>query len=81
MDSSEEEIKEATKRIKRNNKYIERHMEKRSDTGKLEESNNGRLYPIYKARDEDRTGNYRGVALLNTGYKILVTILNNRLKR
>lgn len=38
-----------------------------------------RIYPIYKAGDEELAENYRGVALLNVGYKLLTNILAKRI--
>lgn len=40
-----------------------------------------RIYPIYKSADEDEVVNYRGVALLDVGYKLLTNILTNRIKK
>ena len=40
-----------------------------------------RIYTINKGGDTDNTGNYRGIALLDVGYKILTTIMSERLNR
>lgn len=38
------------------------------------------ICPLHKKRDTLRCENYRGVALLNTGYKILSNIISNRIQ-
>ncbi|XP_051173701.1 uncharacterized protein LOC127289664 [Leptopilina boulardi] len=38
------------------------------------------IFTIYKNGDVNETGNYRGISLLDIGYKILATIMANRLK-
>ena len=40
-----------------------------------------RIFPIFKAGDEDKPGNYRGVSLLDVGYKILTSIMVRRINR
>lgn len=38
------------------------------------------IYPLHKGGNEDEVSNYRGISLLNTGYKVLANILVKRLK-
>ena len=38
------------------------------------------MVPIFKGGDENDTGKYRGVSLLDTGYKILAGILDERIR-
>lgn len=40
-----------------------------------------RIYPIYKTGEENLTKNYRGVALLDSGYKLLTNIMAGRLQK
>lgn len=40
-----------------------------------------RIVPIYKDADRDRAENYRGVSLLNVGYKVLTKMMTTRLSR
>ena len=40
-----------------------------------------RIFPIFKAGDEDKPRNYRGVSLLNVGYKILTAIMVKTINR
>ena len=39
-----------------------------------------RFYPIFKGGDANDTGNYRGVSLLDIGYKILAGVMERRLR-
>lgn len=39
-----------------------------------------RIYPIFKVGDEEDTANYRGVSLLDVGYKILTNIIATRIR-
>lgn len=39
-----------------------------------------RIFPIHKAGDENDVKNYRGISLLNLGYKILTNIMANRIR-
>ena len=40
----------------------------------------GRIFPIHKAGDTGKASNYRGVSLLNAGYKLLASIITGPLK-
>ena len=37
------------------------------------------IFPIHKNGDENAVGNYRGISLLDVGYKILATVMTKRL--
>ncbi|XP_033226475.1 uncharacterized protein LOC117178983 [Belonocnema kinseyi] len=39
-----------------------------------------RIYPMHKGGEEEDTGNYIGVSLLDIGYKLLTTIMHRRLR-
>lgn len=45
----------------------------------IEDWRKGIIYPIYKKGDDKEVKNYRGVTLLDTGYKIYAGMLNERL--
>lgn len=38
------------------------------------------IIPLYKRRDQEKVGNYRGISLLCSAYKIYAEILRNRLE-
>lgn len=40
-----------------------------------------RIFPIHKGGDEEEVKNYRGVALLDSGYKLYASILEGRLRK
>jgi hypothetical protein len=41
----------------------------------------GVICPIYIKREKNRAENYRGITFLNTGYKLYVSVLSERMKR
>lgn len=55
-------------------------VQKGWETGTMREGwNVARIFPIHKGGDENEVGNYRGIALLNLGYKLLTSIMAKRL--
>ena len=51
------------------------------DEGRLEKGwRAARIFPIYKAGEENNAANYRGISLLDLGYKILTGIMDRRLR-
>lgn len=50
------------------------------DRGIPEEWNKGIISPIWKKGDKGDVGNYKGVTLMDTAYKIYANLLNDRLK-
>ena len=38
------------------------------------------IVPIFKGSNEEETGNYRGVLLLDTGYKMPATTMDERIR-
>ena len=46
----------------------------------IEDWRTARIFPIHKGGDKSILKNYRGVFLLDLGYKVLTTIMNNRLR-
>lgn len=47
--------------------------------GNITRKREGIIVPIYKREDKDVLGNYKGVTLLNTAYKIFAETLNERI--
>jgi hypothetical protein len=41
----------------------------------------GVICPIFKKGEKNRAENYRGITLLNTGYKLYASVLSERMKR
>jgi hypothetical protein len=44
------------------------------------EWNKSIIFPIYKKGEKSEYSSYREISLLNTAYKTLTTVINNRLK-
>ena len=58
--------------LKNQRKLLRRSLNKIRNKGELIEGwDIARTYLIYKAGDEDDTAHYRGVSLLDIGYKLL----------
>ncbi|OXU16988.1 hypothetical protein TSAR_001135 [Trichomalopsis sarcophagae] len=47
----------------------------------LEGWETARIFPIHKGGDEEDAKNYRGVSLLDVGYKLLTNIMAGRLRK
>jgi hypothetical protein len=53
----------------------------RRGEGFLVDWREGVICPIFKKGEKNRAENYRGITLLNTGYKLYVSVLSGRIKR
>lgn len=39
------------------------------------------VIPLFKSEEEELTGNYRGISLLDSGYKLLTMMMTERINR
>lgn len=60
--------------------WIREGVNKMWEEGYLQEGwDTALIIPIYKAGDEEKPENYRGISLLDTGYKLMTTLMTERL--